>query len=205
MLDFGPAVLDRMVRAVEKVRERLLRSTSILEAAGIPYAVIGGNCVAAWVARVDEAAVRNTRDVDLLLRREDLPAAIIAMEHEGFIHRRGAGIDMFLDGPGAKARDAVHLIFSEEKVRTDDPLAAPSVEESVGNPDGRYRHLTLEALVRMKLVANRLKDQVHLQDLTILGLIDASWPAKFPEPLKSRLEAVLNGPLDSLDRDLDAE
>ena len=59
-------LLDRMVRAVEKVRERLHRAASALEAAGIPYAVVGGNAVAAWVATVDEAAVRNTQDVDLL-------------------------------------------------------------------------------------------------------------------------------------------
>src|SRR5437773_354687 len=109
MIDFGPAVWDRMVSAVEKVRDRLIRSTAVLEEARSPYAVIGGNAVAAWVARIDEAAVRNTRDVDLLLRRSDLPAAIQAMENAGFKHRRGAGIDMFFDGPATKARDAVHL------------------------------------------------------------------------------------------------
>ena len=70
-----PFSLDRMVRAVEKVRERLLRATAALETANVPYAVIGGNAVAAWVARVDEAAVRNTADVDILLRRDDLPVA----------------------------------------------------------------------------------------------------------------------------------
>jgi hypothetical protein len=57
-----------MVRAVEKVRERLRRATAALEGAGIPYAVVGGNAVASWVARVDEAAVRNTQDVDILLK-----------------------------------------------------------------------------------------------------------------------------------------
>ena len=35
------------------------------------YAMAGGNAVAAWVARVDRAAVRNTQDVDLLVRRKD--------------------------------------------------------------------------------------------------------------------------------------
>ena len=62
----GPFSLDRMVRAVEKVRERLLRATAALEKAGVPYAVAGGNAVAVWVTRVDESAVRNTRDVDIL-------------------------------------------------------------------------------------------------------------------------------------------
>ena len=68
-LNMKPVSLDRMVRAVEKVRQRLLRSTAALENSGIPYAVIGGNAVAAWVSRVDEAAVRNTQDVDILIRR----------------------------------------------------------------------------------------------------------------------------------------
>ena len=48
-----PFSLDRMVRAVEKVRLRLLRTVKVLEAASVPYAVIGGNAVAAWVSRID--------------------------------------------------------------------------------------------------------------------------------------------------------
>src|SRR5438105_4891470 len=70
----SPEILDRMERAVAKVRERLLRATQALNQAGIPYAVAGGNAVASWVATVDEGAVRNTRVVDLLVRRDDLPA-----------------------------------------------------------------------------------------------------------------------------------
>ena len=96
---------QRMVTAVEKVRERLRRTAAALEQAQIPYAVIGGNAVAAWVSEVDEAAVRNTQDVDILLRREDLDRAKEALAKAGFIYRHAASIDMFLDGPKAKARD----------------------------------------------------------------------------------------------------
>src|SRR5881396_2368683 len=103
----GPFSLDRMVRAVEKVRERLLRATAALEKAGIPYAVAGGNAVAVWVTRVDESAVRNTRDVDILIRRADLAAVKTALEGAGFVYRHSAGVDIFLDGAVAKARDAV--------------------------------------------------------------------------------------------------
>ena len=49
----GLLSLDRLERAVEKVRDRLLRSTAALEAAGVPYAVIGGNAVMAWVEQAD--------------------------------------------------------------------------------------------------------------------------------------------------------
>ena len=34
-----------MIRAVQKVRERLLRATAALARANVPYAVIGGNAI----------------------------------------------------------------------------------------------------------------------------------------------------------------
>src|SRR5947207_15762810 len=91
----GEVSWDRMVRAVEKVRQRLLRATTALEQAGVPYAVAGGNAVAVWVTTVDEAAVRNTRDVDILLRRSDLEAATRALEDAGFVRRHSAVMAVF--------------------------------------------------------------------------------------------------------------
>src|SRR5256885_3076787 len=114
--DLAPVSWQRMIRAVEKVRDRLLRAVRALETAKIPYAVAGGNAVAAWVSRVDEAAVRNTQDVDILLRREDLERAKPALSAAGFVFRHAKSVDMFLDGPGAKARDAIHIVFAGEKV-----------------------------------------------------------------------------------------
>ena len=194
LIPFGPAVWDRMVDAVEKVRERLRRATAILEEADIPYAVVGGNAVAAWVARVDLAAVRNTQDVDILIRREDLPAAKIAMEAAGFIYRHAASIDMFLDGPGTKARDAVHLLFSNERVRPDSIEPNADVEEYESSEDGKYRHLKLDALVRMKLTSYRDKDKTHLRDFLEVGLIDSTWPAKFRPELGERLQRLIDTP-----------
>jgi hypothetical protein len=181
-----------MVTAVEKVRDRLRRAAQALEQAQIPYAVIGGNAVAAWVSEVDEAAVRNTRDVDILLRREDLERAKDAMAKAGFIYRHAASIDMFLDGPGAKARDAVHVIFANEKVRADSVLPAPDVSEV--QTSFTFRTVSLEALLRMKLTSNRRKDQVHVLDMIEVGLIDASWCDKLPAELAQRLQAILDTP-----------
>src|SRR5579863_588171 len=138
---YGPFSLDRMVNAVEKVRQRLLCAARTLERAGIPYAVAGGNAVALWVTRVDEAAVRNTRDVDILLRRTDLDAAVVALEGAGFVYRHSRGMDMFLDGPQASARDAVHVIFAGEKVRPHEALPNPNVTES--EPADAFRVLGL--------------------------------------------------------------
>src|SRR5438552_540730 len=181
-----------MVGAVEKVRERLRRAVAALEAESVPYALVGGNAVAAWVSRVDEAAVRNTQDVDILLRRADLPAAKLAMSHAGFVYRHAASLDMFLDGPNARARDAVHLVFAGEKVRPDDVAAAPDVSES--EPAETFRLVSLDALVRMKLTSFRDKDRVHLRDLMEVGLVDESWLDRVPSQLRPRLQQLLDNP-----------
>lgn len=188
----GPFSFDRVVSAVEKVRQRLRRATAALDASGIPYAVAGGNAVAVWVSRVDEAAVRNTQDVDVLVRREDLPRITATLQAAGFVYRRAAGIDLFLDGPDAKARDAVHLVFANEKVRPGEPLNNPDVTES--EPSDHFRVLSLEALVRIKLTAFYDKDRVHLRDLIGVGLIDSTWPARFPPEIGSRLQQILDDP-----------
>jgi len=187
-----------MIRAVEKVRERLLRVASALEGAGVLYAVVGGNAVAAWVSRVDEAAVRNTRDVDILLRRADLPAARAALEAVGFVYRhvsslgRPGGLHLFLDGPGASARDAVHVVFATEKVTPESPAVSPDVSES--EPADQFRLVTLSGLVRMKLAAFRDKDRTHLRDMIEVGLIDASWLTRLEPGLRERLQSLLDAP-----------
>jgi len=191
-IQYGPISWERMIRAVEKVRARLDRAAAALQGAGIPYAVAGGNAVAAWVSRVDEAAVRNTQDVDILLRREDLERAKAAMATAGFVFRHVKSIDMFLEGPGAKARDAVHVIFAGEKVSADSLAPSPDVNEV--DTAGPFHVVDLEPLVRMKLTSYRLKDQVHLLDMINVGLIDVSWPNRFPPKLAARLQTLLDNP-----------
>jgi hypothetical protein len=186
------AVLERLVGAVQDVRDRLLRATSALDVANVPYAVIGGNAVAVWVARVDRAAVRNTQDVDILIRRPDLPAARTALEAVGFVYRHAAGIDMFLDGAGAKARDAVHVLFTGEKVRREYSEATPDVEPFDVAPP--FRVLALESLVRMKLTSNRDKDRTHIRDLIGVDLVDRSWLDRLPPELAERLRDILDNP-----------
>jgi len=195
MIEFhltGAALWERMNRAVEKVQERLEKTARTLEAAGIPYAIIGGNAVRAWVAQKDEAAVRTTRDVDILLRRSDLPMAIQVMQQAGFVYRHSAGIDMFLDQQDSKARDAVHVLIACEKFRETDLMPAPDVDESVVVES--HRTLSLEALVRMKLNVFRRKDQMHLIDMLDVGLIDSDWVSQIPPALASRFQELLDNP-----------
>jgi hypothetical protein len=192
VVSFGADVLDRMVLAVEKVRERLLRSTGALEAAGVPYAVAGGNAVAAWVSKIDPAAARNTVDVDLLVRRDDLAQVKSALESVGFVYANVFGVDVFLDGPQGNPRDAVHLLYAGEKVKAEYREAAPDLT-ALERHDA-FRIVTLESLVRMKLTSFRRKDQVHVLDMIEVGLVDASWPARLPAELGSRLQELLDNP-----------
>src|SRR4051812_45479923 len=188
----GPFSLDRAVRAVELVRERLLRATAALEAAGLPYAVAGGNAVALWVSRVDPGAVRNTSDVDLLVRRSDLDAIKTALSGAGFIYRHAAGVDLFIDGPNGRARDGIHLIFAGDMVPPGEALANPPVTESEQGPD--FHVLQLRALVGVKLTAYRDKDRTHLRDLLDVGLIDDGWRQYYPEELADRLRHIVETP-----------
>jgi len=187
-----PVSIDRMVRAVEKVKQRLLKTSETLTKAGIPFAVVGGNAVAAWVSRVDEAAVRNTQDVDILIRREDLDRVKEAMESNGFVYGKTMDVDFFLDGPNAKVRDAVHLLFASEKVKEHDLIETPNVDQV--DTTGQFPIVELEMLVRMKLTSFRDKDRTHLRDMIGIELIDEKWPAKYPRELGERLQQLLDDP-----------
>jgi len=193
MIEFkytGEELYARMERAVEKVTDRLRKTVQIVEQANIPYAVIGGFAVRAWVAQVDEAAVRTTRDVDILVREGDLPSLIEAMTTAGFHYRQTAGLDMFVEEPEASARDAVHVLISGRVEKTGDPN--PDVEPSTKTKE--FRTVPLESLVAMKLNAFRRKDQVHLLDMISLGLIDRTWPQRYPDRLGQRLQELLDDP-----------
>src|SRR5882757_1243410 len=100
---------ERSLMAAEKAKERVRRAAKALDDAGVAYAVVGGNAVAEWVARADEGAVRNTRDVDLLVRRDELDAVRAALESGGFVYQQLLDVDMFLDGQDGRPSEAIHL------------------------------------------------------------------------------------------------
>ncbi|MEI2622980.1 MAG: nucleotidyl transferase AbiEii/AbiGii toxin family protein [Giesbergeria sp.] len=186
--------------AVEKVRQRLLRVAATLKAAGVPYAVVGGNAVAAWVSRVDESAVRNTRDVDILLSRSDLPRAIDAMQARTRFATSSGGLAGEGRPHGCTARrtrrqgyrDAVHVVFAGERTLPDSPAENAGIEEAEEGDE--FTLVTLDALVRMKLAAWRDKDRMHLRDLIDVGLLEESKVGALPTPLNDRLQFLFDNP-----------
>ena len=99
---------------------------------------------------------------------------------------------MFLDGPNAKARDAVHVVFAGKKARPEYLEPVPDIDEYALIEDART--LPFDRLVKMKLTSFRRKDQVHILDLISIGLIDESWLERFSPELRLRLEELLNDP-----------
>src|ERR1700722_6602509 len=121
---------ERYVMAMDAVTERLNRITSVLAEMAVPYALVGGQAVALWVATKDPAAVRTTKDVDILLRRDDLPRARAAALTVGLDYCEVVAVGMFLERDDPNPRNAVHLIWAGEKVRPENALPSPTIDES---------------------------------------------------------------------------
>ena len=84
------------------------------------------------------------------------------------------------------------MLFAGETVKPGDGQTLPDLCESERGID--FRVVSIEALLRMKLMAWRDKDRTHIRDMIGVGLIDASWPARLPASLGDRLQQLLNDP-----------
>ena len=105
---------------------------------------------------------------------------------------RAGALDVFLDGPDAKVRDAVHILRPGGRAVPD--AIEPTPELGRTEPADGFELIPLEDLLRMKLTSFCDKDRMHLRDLASVGLVDAGWLAKFPETLGARLQAILDDP-----------
>jgi hypothetical protein len=177
--------------ALDEVTDRLERIARAFEEAGVAYALVGGQAVALWVATKDPAAVRTTKDVDILLRREDLPKARAAAASVALDYFEVMGVGMFLERSDPNPRKAVHLLWASEKVRPECPLPSPAVDERKLLEPGKHV-VSLAGLVCMKLMANRDQDRVHLRDLIDVGLIGRDLLQTLPPALAGPLDALLS-------------
>jgi len=176
--------------ALDDVTDRLERITGALTTAGVPHALVGGQAVALWVATRDSAAVRTTKDVDLLIRKADLPAAKKAARSIGMEYCEILGVGMFLESSDPNPCKAVKLLWAAERVCADDALLSPRVDSCIELEPGKSA-VPLADLVTMKLMANRDQDRVHLRDIIDVELVDRSMQAHLPAELALRLDDLL--------------
>jgi hypothetical protein len=169
----------------------LHRITGLLDDGGIAHEVVGGLAVLIHVEEADPAQSMLTRDVDLMIRRADLESVKQIAARGDFRFRHVAGIDMLLYGESDSARNAIHLLFSEEKVRPNQASPNPAIEPQRKTFLGRtVAVVPIVDLLRMKLSSYRLKDQVHVQVMDASGLITPEVVASLPPDLQERLKLV---------------
>ncbi len=169
----------------------LHRITDTLVADNIPHELIGGLAVLVHVEEADPTHATLTRDVDLMVRRADLERIKQAAAKNGFRFRHAAGGDMLLYGHTDSAKNAVHLIFSGEKVRSNQATANPPIAPEKKRIHGKaVRVIPVADLARMKLSSFRDKDRVHIRSMDAAGLITAPIEKSLPKRLQSRLRRI---------------
>jgi hypothetical protein len=176
--------------ALDDVSKLLQRVCKAFAQAQVPYALVGGQAVALWVAQKDPAAVRTTKDVDILLNRSDLPKARAAATSVGLDYFEVMGVGMFLDRDDPNPRRAVHIVWAGEKVRPQYEYPSPGMDRSQELSPGIHV-ASLCDLVQMKLQSNRDQDRVHLRDMIDVGLITRDLLDNLPKVLADRLEPLL--------------
>ena len=88
---------------------------NVFSAAGIEYCVAGGLATYYYVEEVEPDAGRLTKDIDIVVRREDLDKIREAVAPFGFRYRQVGGVAMLLRG-SEPARRGIHLIFADPAV-----------------------------------------------------------------------------------------
>lgn len=161
------------------------RVEEAFSAAGIEYRVVGGLATYLYVEEAEPDAGRLTKDIDIVVRREDLPKIAEAVEPFGLEYRHVAGVDMLVQKGQPSARRAVHMIFEGEKVR-------PEYSEPVAKLGDRtvlqgIPVIPLAGLVTMKLTSFRAKDEAHVRDLDEQRLITPEIEAGLSPLLRERL------------------
>ena len=134
-----------------------------LEAAPVDYAVVGGFAVAVW------GAPRATTDIDLLVRPEDLDAALQVARDRGFLFE---ALPMtFRDGMELRR---VSKVQGAELLTLDLMLVNANLESVwasrsiVATAAGPVRVISRAALLQMKAAAGRPQDVGDIQRLTEL-------------------------------------
>ena len=160
----------------------------IFSSAGLEYRLIGGLAAYLYVEEVEPDAGRLTKDIDIVVRRDDLERIAKAAEPFGLRHRHVAGVDMLVQADQPSARRAIHLVFTGEKVRPD--YHEPTPELGPYRQIRGLRLIPVPDLVRMKLTSFRAKDEAHLKDLDEAGVITPDVEAGLSPMLAERLAQV---------------
>jgi len=148
--------------------EELLGLVDALEEAGLDYALCGGMAVVIY------GYPRLTKDIDILIREEDLSDVLEAVRGAGFTIDSGR-IPFGVGTPDESAIYRVLKIIGEEILMLDLMLLNPALDEvwtSRGYAEWEGKRLqivSLEGLAKLKRRAGRSQDIADLEKLGLSG------------------------------------
>ncbi len=174
-------------QGMHSLLEDLEKNVTELKETRIPYEVIGGVAVNAHIFARHRSRTFVTRDINLMIRREDLTGVVDAGRAAGYEGRRIIGGYMLIR-PGQEPAEAVHLVFSGERSKSTQPTPHPMVRPDLKSLFGLAVPVApLPDLLQMKLNSFRPKDLVHLEILDQSCLITVEAEAVLPTVLQDRL------------------
>jgi hypothetical protein len=159
-----------------------------LRDAGVPFEIADDVAVNAHIFLRHRNRSFVTRDIDILIHRNDLERASRAAEPLSYRAKKMMG-GYTLIRPGQDLAEAVHLIFVGEKSKSTQPLAHPELHPEEKDFLGiAVPCAPLRDLLQMKLSSLRPKDLVHLEILDEAGLITPALEGELPLALRDRLK-----------------
>ena len=159
-----------------------------LQSAGVRFEVIGGVAVNAHIFFSHRSRSFVTRDIDVLLHRDDLARVTQAVQPLGYEAKKIMG-GYTLIRRDQDLAEAIHLIFVGEKSKTIQPYPHPELHPELKNLFGvSIPVASLQDLLHMKLNSLRPKDLIHLETLDEAGLITPALEQALPQILQNRLK-----------------
>ena len=159
-----------------------------LREAGADFEIVGGVAVNAHIYRKHRSRSFVTRDIDMLVRRQDLQKIAKAAEPLGYAPKKMMG-GYTLIRPGQDLAEAIHLLFVGEKSKSTQPFPHPEIHpEEMELVDIRVPVAPLKDLLQMKLSSFRVKDIAHIEILDEVGLITSAVEKQLPSVLQERLK-----------------
>jgi hypothetical protein len=161
----------------------------LFDRAAVPYALIGGHAVNAWLEP------RFTADVDVTVQAgaEGVARLRAILEEGGFAVQREYGADL-PSGP-----DFVRFVSRDGLVRLEVQAAKTDLQRAVVaralSAEEGVRVATPEDLIVLKLIADRPKDWIDLTGLARLGSVDWAYVERWAKEweILDRLERLRGG------------
>lgn len=158
-----------------------------LRDAGVTFEFVGGVAVNVniWPPRFPPFV---TRDIDLLIRREDLDRVVKAGESLGYRSKKIVG-GYTLFQPKEFFEESVRLLFVGEFSKSTQPFPHPELHpEEKSFLDITIPVAPLKDVLRMTMTSFRPIDIVYLEFLDEAGLITPTLEAQLPPTLAERLK-----------------